>query len=319
MEKSSLHNAPADEGTPKSNSDRIALAAVMIVVGLGILIVIQSEEGSLVFSKDSDAWYCSPTSTTPDVSSNQTGARALYDDQVFFDFDQNFSSLAFNVTAVKQNDSYGFGPAYLLDALSNKDYWYQVGVSWDWAVDDGSTYFPGFSFNFEAWNSAGRPLPSRYSTDYYSFPIDINAGDQIQLKINFTGNSIGTFADDLNTDSYEYRTYPALNATQFIPNNFVNHTSFPTGVLMEWYHVNPYQCTRQSVTFSSKVTSVAKVQYCVDEWNFSSVSPRFYFTSKSSTTFGRCSALVTQDNSALKDYSYAVANVSSNDHEFIAS
>ncbi len=106
MKKFSLQNGSTDGGPSKSNSDRIALAAVLIIVCLGIIVIILSAEATSVFSKSLDPWYCFSTSTTSlHVLNNQAVARAVYDDQVFFDFDQNFSTLAFNVTAVRQNDS----------------------------------------------------------------------------------------------------------------------------------------------------------------------------------------------------------------------
>jgi hypothetical protein len=37
------------------------------------------------------------------------------------------------VTAVAQTDaSSGYGPAYLLNGLTDKGYWYQVGLAWNW-------------------------------------------------------------------------------------------------------------------------------------------------------------------------------------------
>jgi len=181
INRRSIQNGAIDGGPQKSKSDRIALALVLVVVTLGIIVIIFSADGTFAFFKNLDLWYCSsPSTTLPQTLNNSTDMRAAYDDQVFFDFDQNFTSLSFNVTAVQQNDSFGFGPAYLLDALSIEDYWYQVGISWDWAVNAGLSYFPGFSFNFEAWNPLGRPLPERYAVDYHSFPISINNGDTIQ-------------------------------------------------------------------------------------------------------------------------------------------
>ena len=44
---------------------------------------------------------------------------ANYDEQLGITFTQNFASLAYNVTAVPQIDSNGYGPAYLLNGLSN--------------------------------------------------------------------------------------------------------------------------------------------------------------------------------------------------------
>ena len=55
-----------------------------------------------------------------------------YDEQVGETFTQSFTSMAY-VTAVAQVNSDGIGPAYLLNGLSDKGYWYQVGLSYNWA------------------------------------------------------------------------------------------------------------------------------------------------------------------------------------------
>ncbi|MDG6981515.1 MAG: hypothetical protein JRN51_10450, partial [Nitrososphaerota archaeon] len=57
----------------------------------------------------------------------QPGASPGYDEQIGATFTQDFSTLAFNVTAVGQVDSNGYGPGYLLNGLTAAGYWYQVG------------------------------------------------------------------------------------------------------------------------------------------------------------------------------------------------
>ena len=65
---------------------------------------------------------------------------AYWDEQLGLSFTQDFYSIAYNVTAVQQADSDGYGPAYLLNGLSNSDYWYQVGLSWNWPYTTGGHY-----------------------------------------------------------------------------------------------------------------------------------------------------------------------------------
>src|SRR5256712_6602493 len=57
-----------------------------------------------------------------------TPGKASYDQQVLLIFAQNFSSLSYNVTAVPQADSHGFGPAYFLNGHSDTGYCDQVGL-----------------------------------------------------------------------------------------------------------------------------------------------------------------------------------------------
>src|SRR5260370_24825498 len=99
-----------------------------------------------------------PTSTTsPQLSS--TIPAANYDEQLGTTFTQSFASLAYNVTAVAQSDTDGYGPAYLLNGLGSGStgYWYQVAISFDWpliAVGDSA----GFGMNFELCDSQRMPV-----------------------------------------------------------------------------------------------------------------------------------------------------------------
>ena len=63
---------------------------------------------------------------------NKSSATQLYDEQLGLSFTQNWTSLAYNVTAVARNDTSGIGPAYLLNGCTNQGYWYQVGLSYNW-------------------------------------------------------------------------------------------------------------------------------------------------------------------------------------------
>src|SRR5271170_2453322 len=45
----------------------------------------------------------------------------------------NHSTLIFNVTIVNQSNSDALSTIYLLNALTNKGYWYQAGVAYNWS------------------------------------------------------------------------------------------------------------------------------------------------------------------------------------------
>ena len=69
-----------------------------------------------------------------------TAGKATYDQQVSMIFTQDFQALSYNVTAVSQTDSSGYGPAYLLNGLSDTGYWYQVGLAYNWPLASGNGY-----------------------------------------------------------------------------------------------------------------------------------------------------------------------------------
>src|SRR5207244_13098146 len=83
---------------------------------------------------DSPASY-QPSSTIPPAS---------YDEQLGTTFTQSFTSIAYNLTAIQQSDSNGYGPAYLLNGLGSTGYWYQIGLPYDWPYVAGG-YNPSFA------------------------------------------------------------------------------------------------------------------------------------------------------------------------------
>ena len=91
-----------------------------------------------------------PISTSFQVSSSIPAAN--YDEQLGTTFTQSFVSIAYNVTAVAQSDTNGYGPAYLLNGLGSTGYWYQVGISYDWPFTAGG-YNAGLRMNYELFDS----------------------------------------------------------------------------------------------------------------------------------------------------------------------
>src|SRR3989442_5033637 len=80
-----------------------------------------------------------------------TAGKATYDQQVSMIFTQNFQSLNYNVTAVSQTDSSGYGPAYLLNSLSGTGYWYHGGLAYHWRLASRDAHDAGIPFIFGAF------------------------------------------------------------------------------------------------------------------------------------------------------------------------
>ncbi|MGI0085311.1 MAG: hypothetical protein ACREBQ_09540 [Nitrososphaerales archaeon] len=111
-----------------------------------------------------------------------------YDEQIGETFTQSFTSMAYNVTAMAQVDSDGYGPAYLLNGLSDVGYWYQVGLAYDW---DGTA--SGFVLAYEVFNSTGGSIfPTNGGGGVASFSGAVNQGDTVLLNLYFgTGSYAG--------------------------------------------------------------------------------------------------------------------------------
>jgi len=193
---------------------------------------------------------------------------ATYDEQLGLTFTQNFASLAYNVTAVPQTDSYGYGPAYLLNGLSNDGYWYQAGLSYNWPYADGG-YNAGFNFNYEVFNSAGKSVYPANSGGLKSFSGPVNSGDLVLLNLYFNNGFVYMYAEDWNTGAVAIATYADSQTSHFIgstssPNN---SNGFFSGLMTEWWHVNPYTGSETQATYSNYTSNLSSAWMWIDEWN----------------------------------------------------
>jgi hypothetical protein len=206
-----------------------------------------------------------------------------YDVQEVMVFTRSYSRLDFNVTAVAQCDASGYGPAYLLNGLSNTGYWYQVGLNWDWPLQSGG-YISGFGFVSEDWAPGG--LTNAPPT--IPFNGTVNQNDTVELSLAFSGNTVVASARDLNTSASASTNYPANRATTFVGLqaqqsrtrfSFATRGYF-TGLMTEWYHVNPNtNGPERGVTYSETVTPITSATLAIGEWNFTTSNPVPVFSS----------------------------------------
>jgi hypothetical protein len=134
----------------------------------------------------------------------------VYDMQVGLTFSQNYSSLSYNVTAVQQVDENGYGPAYLLNGLTDSGYWYQVGLAFNWPYVTGG-YASGMGLAYMVFDNAGSPIYGGLS----SFTGSINDGDVVLLSLTFLSGNVVMFAKDWNTSSTAQQTYSAMGGSYF--------------------------------------------------------------------------------------------------------
>ena len=205
-----------------------------------------------------------PISTTSQVSFSIPPAN--YDEQLGTTFTQSFVSIAYNVTAVAQSDTYGYGPAYLLNGLGSTGYWYQVGISYDWPFTAGG-YNPGFGMNYEVFDSQGASVFPSSGGGLSS--IQVNPGDIVLLSLYFSGRNVVMLARDWNTGSSASQTFSAARATSFLgqTSGFANRNGFFTGLMTEWYHVDPYYSNEEESTFSNYSYSLSSAWLWMDEFN----------------------------------------------------
>ncbi len=187
-----------------------------------------------------------------------------YDYQHSETFLGNFSSLSYNVYVLNQSDFFGKGPAYLLNGLTNKGYWYQVGIGYNWSKY-GTVHGTGFS-----------------TITYLEFVTTTNAtpaenvifsGDKILLSMSFANGNVILKVHDWNTNFTNETYFPSYNATYFVGGPYKNGTNNGTsdksghftGLMTEWWHPDIYANVEAPIVYSPYLTTYNSVQLLVHD------------------------------------------------------
>ncbi|MDG7024550.1 MAG: hypothetical protein JRN45_08495 [Nitrososphaerota archaeon] len=219
---------------------------------------------------------CTPFTGKMNAANELTAERgplgAYYNTQFWLGLTGNFTRLAINVTAIAQNDTYGFGPAYLLNGLGNTGYWYQVGISWDWVDHNSTSHNTGFHFIWEVFDAATNKsiLPYGGGSGGGNFSGVVNSGDTISLTLGFGRDFVNGSAFDVSSSARESVPLPLFNSTSFVGSRN-SATRYPTSFLTEWYHLLPYYCSPLQVRFSNDLNESVVSWAKIDEWNFTGI------------------------------------------------
>ena len=213
----------------------------------------------------------------PGVEALQPSPSPTYDEQLGTTFTQDFSSLAYNVTALAQSDSDGYGPGYLLNGLTPNGYWYQVGVSYHWPDSDGS-YYQGFGFSYQVYGPTGRSVYPSKGAGLDEFSGTVNSGDSVLLSLTFTGSSVLMQAQDENTGAVAVTPYSSEGASSFVGDTFssVNSNGFFTGLMTEWYHAAPYYGNEGQVAYTNSAVALSSAWMWIDEFESSNTAPSLF-------------------------------------------
>lgn len=195
-------------------------------------------------------------------------ASAYYDEQLTYrPASGTWTSLAVNVTAVEQDDVGRTGPAYLLNGGSNLNYWYQVGLGWDWGVGGGFTIVVAVfdPTRNEVYGTINVPLSGT-----------VNPGDTVTLTMFFSNGNVTMGAYDWNTGAHASYNFSAEGATQF-------NTQYNTTYLMtEQYHFSspPYSGTEQSERYVFVSPGFSAASDKLEIWELNSSGPPTYHFSE---------------------------------------
>jgi hypothetical protein len=208
------------------------------------------------------------------------------------------------VTAVQQTDFSGFGPAYLLNGLSDIGYWYQVGLAYNWPLASGTSYDAGFHFIWEVFypnGSTSNPVLSR-------IPDNVNQGDIIGLSLSFpTGtNTVTMYAKDYNTAASSSHSFTAGGGSIFKGSSSSRASRTPTSLMTEWYHASPSETSMKQVTYSEQNVPISSAWICIGE--YAPANPN-------SAVFGQCSVEMLL-GAQTQLYSYHGLNTYANQYMF---
>ncbi|WP_231961112.1 hypothetical protein [Saccharolobus sp. A20] len=170
----------------------------------------------------------------------------FYDEQLFmmlntYPVSTNFTAYVY---AIAQSSTSGYGPAYLINAVTNTDWWYQLGIAYNWPFSNG-TFDPGFHMIYMVWASNGSPVRGPVLLNFNGV---VQGGDEIMLEMYFLSGNMVLCAYDTVTHSKAIALVPA-NGSQIVTSlNLVNHGYF-TGLMTEWYHLRPYYGSEEGVIY----------------------------------------------------------------------
>lgn len=287
---------PTRTGSPPSKHVAAAVGLIVLAVAGSLFAVGVLVPAATRLYDDARNVLRNLTCLDPALCTNSTfpttAGKATYDQQVSMPFTQNFNALNYNVTAVPQTDSSGFGPAYLLNGLSDAGYWYQVGLAYNWPLASGTSYDPGFHFIWEVFAPNGttnNPVLSR-------IPDNVNSGEVVGLTLSFSGcsDTVTMYAVDYSTGAYSSHTDKDWGGTTFTGSSSASSTRTPTSLMTEWYHPSPSETSMKQVTYSSNF-QVSKAWICIGEY----VPPN-----PNSLVYSQCTGSALTLTSQLQKYSY---------------
>ena len=207
-----------------------------------------------------------PSNNSAMQSNNSIHAHEHYN--IFFQ--NNATHLNINVKAIAQTEnsnlSSGYGPAYLLNGLTNNGYWYQVGLGYNFNYTDNKNVdnYSGFRLIYEVWNSYTNKqlnIGCGNQACVKNFIGVVNNNDTILLNMSIVGNNVILSAYDTNTTARS----PTINITSYGASFFTSKPigigiEYFSGLMTEWRCIGETNFTQRSVY--SIIYPKTNIKYC---------------------------------------------------------
>ncbi len=240
----------------------------------------------------------------PLAASSSSGSASAYVEDLLLSFEQNFSALAFNATAIQQCGDDGSGPFYSVVGLSNSGYWYEFGIAWNWPTSlNPISASHGFQAIYDVYGTNGRVF--RASNQL----TNVGDGDITSLKLSFANGLVTMQVHDWNSSATDQESYSAFGATEFVgePTTLTDPNGYFTGLRTQMYHNQPYYGDEQAVTYKQSVPISSAWMRIVE----------FPLPSKSPVVFDSYGSYSYNNTSGLQNFTSNGAFVASDAYEFV--
>ena len=172
--------------------------------------------------------------------------QTVWDEQATLSFSTRSTLLETNVTISSPHDSDGYGPAFLLNAVTNVGYWYQVGVAYNWGiVAPMSGYDPGFVLITAVFSPTDAAEPEFELTD----PANLVSGDLVGLEMAFDSDCV-VMSWTVDNQILASQSYSSFGATLFVNNSSIPSSTFGPSLMTEWWHAQPYYGQTASAVYT---------------------------------------------------------------------
>lgn len=172
-------------------------------------------------------------------------------------FQNNATHLNVKVNAIAQTENSnlngGYGPAYLLNGLTNNGYWYQIGLVYNFNYTDNKNMhnYSGFRFIYELWDSStGKPLNIGCGNQacVKNFLGVVNNNDTILLNMSIVGDNVILSAYDTNTTARSNPINISAQSARYFTFKPIDSKYF-SGLMTEWRCIGETNFTQHSVYY----------------------------------------------------------------------
>ena len=209
----------------------------------------------------------------------QTIPYTAVDEQIGITFINNMKSLDYYVTAKSDTDANGYGSAFLLNGLTNKGDWFQLGLAYNFGTT--TEEFVVFTSILPKQPSSQMPKYNAYIEAKLNMPVKIASGDKIGLKMYIQNGKVFCVARDVTQNAQAVTILDAKGATTFIGNKTIDENGGVfTGLMTESWHSFPEKNAIDTEIYTPATPVDSKGWLWIDEFSLQNYRNPHFLISK---------------------------------------